>query len=152
MHFLPHVYENNICRLFLTVLCWAPKKSCTRPSPWKCIPAPPEDRIFSFTTLPGPPARELNHTRTRLPRVILKKTFPARPSPRGPAGPAGQSPWTAHLWCILSLNTHRFFKAFEWKLWTTIDRSNHRTSRYKDCFLFSWIHLTRLYSRLSTTA
>ena len=58
-------------------------------------PAPPHLKPVHFLK---------NCTRSARPcatriRSSLKKSSPARPSPRGPARPAGKNPWTAQLCC-----------------------------------------------------
>ena len=91
--FLSHIYDIVISFDYLGGLLMLPEK----------ISDPPESRVKI-----SPPARELTTPVPRPPRIIISKTLLARPSPRGPAGPAGRNPWPARL-CdsmrILALKT-----------------------------------------------
>ena len=86
IYFLLHVYDNNIYRLFLTVLYCAPKNFSTRPNPWSFIHACPTLAYFYLQPYPSRIARNGNDARTPSTPSKCGK-FPPRPPvatwPRG---------------------------------------------------------------------
>jgi hypothetical protein len=72
------------------LLC--PEKIFDPPEPAEIHPRPARTRIFLFTAIPAPAARQSNDPRAPSSPRYQEKMLPARPSPRGPADPTGRHP------------------------------------------------------------
>ena len=73
-----------------------PEKILYPPETREHLFSPARSPHFFVSSLPAPDRPQDKWYPSRLSRANLKKNVPARPSPRGPAG---WTPWTAHL-CI----------------------------------------------------